>query len=75
DDHAYGSLVWFILGLHGTLILTDLIEGGVIGSIFFTDRCQDKHFSDVEDVALYKWFLVLSWVVLYILIYISPRLM
>ncbi|HEX6693689.1 MAG TPA: cytochrome c oxidase subunit 3 [Longimicrobiales bacterium] len=75
DDHAYGSLVWLILGLHGTLILTDLIEGGVIGSIFFTDRCQDKHFSDVEDVALYKWFLVLSWVILYFLIYLSPRLM
>ena len=75
DDHAYGSLVWLMLGLHGTLILTDLIEGATIGSIMFTDRCELKHFSDVEDVAVYKWFLVLSWLPLYFLIYFSPRLM
>ena len=75
DDHAYGSLVWLMLGLHGTLILTDLIEGATIGSIMFTDRCENKHFSDVEDAALYKWFLVLSWIPLWFLIYVSPRLM
>jgi cytochrome c oxidase subunit III len=75
DDSAYGSAVWFILGLHATLILADMVEGFTIGSIFFTDRCEPKHYSDVDDAGLYKWFLVLSWVPLYFLLYISPRLM
>jgi heme/copper-type cytochrome/quinol oxidase subunit 3 len=75
DEDAYGSLVFFILGLHATLIIADLVEGVTIGSIFFTDRCEAKHYSDVEDAALYKWFLVLIWIPLYFLIYISPRLM
>jgi heme/copper-type cytochrome/quinol oxidase subunit 3 len=52
-----------------------MVEGFVIGSIFFTDRCETKHFGDVEDAALYKWFLALVWIPLYFLLYISPRLM
>jgi heme/copper-type cytochrome/quinol oxidase subunit 3 len=75
DANAYGSIVWLILALHGTLILADFVEGATIGSIFFTERCQSKHFSDVEDAALYRWFLALVWVPLYFLLYISPRLM
>jgi heme/copper-type cytochrome/quinol oxidase subunit 3 len=75
DEDAYGSLVFFILGLHATLIIADMVEGFVIGSIFFTDKCEKKHFSDVDDAGLYKWFLVLIWIPLYFLIYISPRIM
>lgn len=73
--NAYGSSVWAILFLHGTLLLGDFVEAGVIALIFFTRNLQPKHFPDVEDVAFYQWFLSLAWLLLYVVVYLSPRVL
>lgn len=74
DENAYGSIVWFILGLHSTLLVVDFFESGAILAIFRMDREEEKHFSDVEDAVLYQWFLSLVWVPLYATVYLSPRI-
>jgi heme/copper-type cytochrome/quinol oxidase subunit 3 len=48
----------------GTLIFTALMLG---------DTVQEKHLTDASDAAFYWNFMVGSWVVLYILVYWSPR--
>ena len=75
DTNAYGSAVWFTLGIHSLLLLTDLFETAVFALIFLTGRAEEKHFTDAADVALYWHFVALSWVPLYALIYLSPRLL
>jgi cytochrome c oxidase subunit 3 len=74
DSNAYGSVVWFVLGLHTTHLLTDLGDTVVLTVLMFTRHgYSGKRFSDVSDNAFYWDFVVLTWVPLYILLYWVPR--
>jgi heme/copper-type cytochrome/quinol oxidase subunit 3 len=74
DENAYGSITWFILGLHATHLLTDLGDTAVLGALMFTRHVTERRFSDVSDNAFYWYFVVASWVPLYALLYGVPRL-
>jgi heme/copper-type cytochrome/quinol oxidase subunit 3 len=73
DSHAYGSVAWLAVGLHATLLLVDFIESATITALTFSRDLQRKHFSDVEDAAFYQYFLSLSWLPIYGLVYWGPR--
>jgi heme/copper-type cytochrome/quinol oxidase subunit 3 len=72
DENAYGAALWLLLGLHGTLVATDVFESFGI-AVLLTARGQLKHLSDVEDAAFYQWFLSLVWVPIYVMVYLWPR--
>ena len=74
DDNAYGSITWFVLGLHATHLITDLGDTVVLAALMFTWHAKGKRFSDVSDNAFYWYFVVASWVPLYLLLYGVPRL-
>ena len=75
DDDAYGSIVWTILGLHTTHIITDLIDTIVLACLMFSKHADNAlRYGDVEDNALYWNFVVLTWLPLYGCIYWVPRL-
>jgi cytochrome c oxidase subunit III len=74
DFNAYGSLIWFLLGLHTTHLLTDVGDTLVLTVLMFTRHVEGKRFSDVEDNAVYWDFVVLAWIPIYALIYWGPRL-
>jgi cytochrome c oxidase subunit 3 len=74
DDNAYGSIVWLLLGLHTTHILTDVGETFVLTALMFTGHAHTvRRFSDVEDNALYWNFVVLTWLPIYGCIYWLAR--
>jgi len=70
---AYGSVVWLLLVLHTTHIVTELGECAVQTAWLFTHEVGDNQFSDVEDNSNYWTFVVLTWLPLYLLIYWAPR--
>ena len=75
DSNAYGSLVWFLLGLHTAHLLTDLGDTLVLTVLMFTRHgTNGRRFGDVSDNAFYWDFVVLTWLPLYALIYWVPRL-
>jgi heme/copper-type cytochrome/quinol oxidase subunit 3 len=74
DSNAYGSIVWFILGLHATHLITDLGDTLVLAALMFTRHVNDKRYGDISDNAFYWYFVVASWLALYALIYGAPRL-
>lgn len=75
DTNAYGSAVWLMLGLHTTHLITDLGETIVLAILMFARHGQGKRrFGDVQDNALYWYFVVLSWIPLYGCLYWVPRL-
>jgi cytochrome c oxidase subunit III len=74
DTDAYGSIVWFILGLHTTHLATDLGDTIVLTVLMFTRHAQPRRFSDVTDNAFYWNFIVLAWLPLYLVLYWVPRL-
>jgi cytochrome c oxidase subunit III len=73
DTNAYGSMVWILLGLHTAHLATDVADTLVLTVLMFTRHAHGKRFSDVEDNAFYWYFVVASWLPIYVLIYWVPR--
>lgn len=73
DSHAYGSIVWALVGLHTVLLGIDLIETGLLTALTFSKSFEQKHYTDIEDAALYQSFLSLSWPPIYLLVFWGPR--
>jgi heme/copper-type cytochrome/quinol oxidase subunit 3 len=75
DDNAYGSILWAILGLHTTHLITDLIETAVLTALMFSRHANNaRHYGDLEDNAMYWNFVVAAWIPIYVCIYWIPRL-
>jgi cytochrome c oxidase subunit III len=75
DSNAYGSIVWTLLGLHTTHILTDLVDTLVLAVLMFTRHADNtRRFGDVQDNAMYWNFVVATWLPIYGCIYWIPRL-
>jgi len=75
DTNAYGSVVWLLLALHTTHIITDLADTLVLGALMFTRHGKNKRrFGDVQDNAMYWNFVVAAWLPIYGCIYWLARL-
>jgi heme/copper-type cytochrome/quinol oxidase subunit 3 len=75
DTNAYGSIVWTLLGLHTTHIITDLVDTLVLAVLMFTRHGDNaRRFGDVQDNAMYWNFVVAAWLPVYACIYWIPRL-
>ena len=73
-DNPYGSILWALLVLHTTHILTDWIDTLVLTALMFTKHGTDgRRFVDVSENALYWRFVWLTWLPIYALIYWVPR--
>ena len=75
DHDAYGSIVWLLLGLHTTHIITDFLDTAVLAVLMFTGPIEERRYIDVEENAVYWYFVVLAWLPIYGVIYWAPRLM
>jgi len=75
DNNAYGSVVWLLLGLHTTPIITDLVDTLVLAALMFTRHGPNlRRFGDVQDNAMYWNFVVATWLPIYGCIYWLARL-
>jgi cytochrome c oxidase subunit III len=74
DTNAYGSVTWFLLGLHTTHVLTDFLDSSVLAAVMFFGRIDENRFVDVSENAMYWNFVVVSWLPIYAVIYLAPRL-
>jgi heme/copper-type cytochrome/quinol oxidase subunit 3 len=74
DHDAYGSIVWVLLGLHTTHIVTDFLDTAVLAVLMFVGPIEERRFVDVEENAVYWYFVVLAWLPIYGVIYWAPRL-
>ncbi|MGL9622397.1 cytochrome c oxidase subunit 3 [Bradyrhizobium sp. U531] len=74
DSNAYGSVVWVLLGLHTTHIITDLVDTLVLAVLMFTRHGPNRRrFGDVQDNAMYWNFVVATWLPIYGCIYWLAR--
>jgi cytochrome c oxidase subunit 3 len=73
DENAYTSITWFLLGLHTTHLLTDVVETWVMSATLFIGPVDMRRFAEVEDNQDYWHFVVGFWAVIYFIIYLIPR--
>jgi heme/copper-type cytochrome/quinol oxidase subunit 3 len=74
DLDAYGSIVFCLLLLHTTHLVTDFIDTGLLTVFLFTHPMSTERFSDVDDDCVYWAFVVATWLPIYLLVYWAPRL-
>lgn len=73
DAHAYGSIVWFIVGAHVLLHVFDVGDTIGLAVISAVGPWEEKHFVNTTDNSNYWYFMVLSWIPLYALVFLGPR--
>ena len=73
-DNAYGSVLWMLMVLHTSHVITDLGDTAVQTIWLYTHEIGDDQFADVEDNANYWTFVVLTWLPIGGLIHFAPRL-
>jgi cytochrome c oxidase subunit I+III len=73
DANAYASVTWTLLGLHTVHLLTDWFDTLVLAVLMFTDRVEGKRFMDVSENCDYWYFVVFTWLPIYVVLYFAPR--
>ena len=74
-DDAYSSIIWALLFLHTTHLLTDWGDTVVLGALMFTPvSYEGRRWVDVDENALYWRYVWLLWIPIYLMIYWVPRL-
>lgn len=74
DSDAYGSVVWMLMVLHTSHVVTDWCDTAVQAAWLFTHEIGDDQFADVEDNANYWTFVVLTWLPIGAIVYGLARL-
>jgi heme/copper-type cytochrome/quinol oxidase subunit 3 len=73
DYDAYGSIVWALMLLHTTHLITDFIDTFFVTLFLFSHSVDSERFSDVDDDCVYWAFVVVTWLPIYLLVYWAPR--
>ena len=73
DANAYASITWMLLGLHTVHLATDWVDTVVLTVMMFTQHVNGKRYMDVSENSDYWYFVVLTWIPIYLVIYWVPR--
>jgi cytochrome c oxidase subunit 3 len=74
-DDAYSSIVWALLLLHTTHVLTDWVDTIVLWMLMRTPLAYEgRRLVDTDENSLYWRYVWLLWLPIYLLIYWVPRL-
>ena len=75
DSHAYGSVVWTLLGLHTFDFVAEVLETLLLMVFALTGPMTDHLFFDISDSAPFWYFVAAIWVPIYAVLYIVPRVL
>jgi heme/copper-type cytochrome/quinol oxidase subunit 3 len=73
DSHAYGSIAWLMVGSHVVLQVMDWGDTVGLAALSVRGPWEPKHFVGATDNANYWYFMVLSWIPLFVLTFLGPR--
>ena len=73
DTNTYGAIVWSILAVHFAHIIAATLETLIIGILVLAGPVEGQHVRDISANAVYWYFVALSWVALYTIVFLTPR--
>jgi cytochrome c oxidase subunit I+III len=74
NDNAYGSAAWMILGLHMFHLIALLCEDICLAFWTYYKGFDDKHAVDITVAAVYWYWIVGIWLILFPIVYFVPRM-
>lgn len=73
DSHPYGSIVWTVAGFHSVQVISLVLWIAVIALLGLGGAFTPRRRIAVVVVTLYGWFVALTGIPLYLVLYGSPR--
>jgi cytochrome c oxidase subunit III len=73
DSNAYGSITWLVLSLHTMHLITDVVDSAVLAVLAYKGPLEETRFPDYSENALYWYFIVGSFIPVYLIVYFGPR--
>jgi heme/copper-type cytochrome/quinol oxidase subunit 3 len=74
NSNAYGSVTWTLLGLHTSNLLTSLAETAIVLGWFILRPVEDRHYLDARLDGVFWYFIVVTWIPLYAVVFLVPRI-
>jgi len=74
NDNAYGSILWMILGLHMFHLIALFCADICLTAWVFARGMDDKHALDLTVAAVYWYWIVGMWIILFPVVYLVPRM-
>lgn len=72
SDHAFGSIVWVVMGMHLFHCITASGENLMLLAYLFVRPATRKRYLDVRCAAVYWYFVILSWLPFFVVIFVQP---
>jgi heme/copper-type cytochrome/quinol oxidase subunit 3 len=73
SENAYSSIVWLILGLHLMHLFIGTLENALMLAWISLKGLDQKHARDVRVTAVYWYWVIGTWLILYAIVFIGPR--
>ena len=73
DANVYGSVVWLLLGMQATHVITSTVENALILAVLLVGPVERKDYVDAHVNAVFWYFVVGTWASVYALVYLAPR--
>ena len=73
DTNAYGSVTWAILFSHGYMALFDIFDTAGLAILCLFLQPEERHYVDVTENSFFWYFVVATWVPLFLIVFLSPR--
>ena len=74
DTNAYGSIAWALLFSHGYMALFDVFDTAGLAILCLRLEPEQQHYADVGDNSFFWYFVLTTWIPLYVLVFLSPRM-
>jgi heme/copper-type cytochrome/quinol oxidase subunit 3 len=72
SEHAYGSVIWVIIGMHTLHMVAATGETALLFIYSLFKPVVKKHLLDFRCTAVYWYFVALVWVPFYFIIFVEP---
>jgi heme/copper-type cytochrome/quinol oxidase subunit 3 len=71
DSNVFGSVFWGALSLHTLHLIAGNVENALFVALLYKGPIEKKHLVDLEMNGLYWYFVVISWLPLYAILYLD----
>ena len=72
DSNAYGSVAWGVLVAHAVVSVSDVMDSLGLALLFTLVEPEEKHFIDTCENSQFWYFIVASWIPLFVLVFLYP---
>ena len=74
-EHSYASITWALLFMHALHLFTTCGETAMLSVYCLTKPLDRKHRADIQVNSVYWYFVLISWFVVFAIVWLAGRVL